>query len=144
MIDLRTATAFEIETDFDAYRRMVEIMTRIDGVQPVGACCGRNKAQHCTQFVRNRNKYLETMEKIQNRTIQPKEEGRLVHVTTEQKMYLLDNCSDEDILHLVEIGAVNRDDFNWNNYKGESKKTAETQEKEVETKPQPKKDKKKR
>lgn len=142
MIDLQTATAFEIETDFDAYRRMVEIMTRIDGVQPAGACCGRNKAQHCQQFVRNREKYLFIMEKIQNRTIQPKASGRLVHVTTEQKMYLLDNCSDEEILHLVEIGAVEKDFFDWRKYEGKKEETSETAEKIVKTEEKPKSKKK--
>lgn len=78
------------------------------------------------------------MAEIENRTIVPKETGKLVQVTTEQKFYNLDTCSDKDILHLLEIGAVSKDFFNWNNYKAEEKKVEQTAEK------QPKKDKKKR
>lgn len=135
---LYTATAYEIETDYYLYHLMIDIMTKIDGVAPVGSCCGRNKAQHCATFINNKSKYLTTMAEIQNRTIVPKETGRLVQVTTEQKFYNLDTCSDKDILHLIEIGAVSKENFDMRNYKSEEQKPAETQEKA------PKKDKKKR
>ena len=78
------------------------------------------------------------MAEIENRTIIPKETGKLVQVTTEQKFYNLDTCSDKDILHLIEIGAVSKEDFDMRNYKVEEQKPSETQEKA------PKKDKKKR
>ena len=78
------------------------------------------------------------MAEIENRTIVPKMKGQLVQVTTEQKFYNIDTCSDKEIMHLIEIGAVNKDDFDMRNYKGEEQKPSETQEKA------PKKDKKKR
>ena len=135
---LYTATAYEIETDYYLYHLMIDIMTRIDGVAPEGSCCGRNKAQHCATFIKNKTKYLQTMAVIEIRTIVPKETGKLVQVTTEQKFYNLDTCSDNDILHLIEIGAVSKEDFDMRNYKGEEQKPSVTQEKA------PKKDKKKR
>ena len=135
---LYTATAFEIETDYYLYHQVVDIMTKIDGTAPIGSCCGRNKSQHCAVFVNNREKYLNTMSEIEKRTIVPKQQGCLVQVTTEQKFYNLDTCSDKDILHLIEIGAVNKENFDMRNYKAEEKETAETQEKA------PKKEKKKR
>lgn len=135
---LYTATAYEIETDYYLYHLMVDIMTKIDGTAPIGSCCGRNKAQHCATFIKNKSKYLTTMAEIQNRTIVPKMKGQLVQVTTEQKFYNIDTCSDKEIMHLIEIGAVNKDDFDMRNYNGEEKKVEQTAEK------QPKKDKKKR
>lgn len=135
---LYTATAYEIETDYYLYHLMVDIMTKIDGTAPIGSCCGRNKAQHCATFIKNKSKYLTTMAEIENRTIVPKMKGQLVQVTTEQKFYNIDTCSDKEIMHLIEIGAVNKDDFDMRNYKGEEKKVEQTAEK------QPKKDKKKR
>ena len=135
---LYTATAYEIETDYYLYHLMIDIMTKIDGTAPIGSCCGRNKAQHCATFINNKSKYLTTMAEIENRTIVPKETGKLVQVTTEQKFYNLDTCSDKDILHLIKIGAVSKDFFNWNNYKEEEKKVEQTAKK------QPKNDKKKR
>lgn len=135
---LYTATAYEIETDYYLYHLMVDIMTKIDGTAPIGSCCGRNKAQHCAIFIKNKSKYLTTMAEIQNRTIIPKETGKLVQVTTEQKFYNLDTCSDKDILHLIEIGAVSKEDFDMRNYKDEEKKVEQTAQK------QPKQDKKKR
>lgn len=135
---LYTATAYELETDYYLYHLMIDIMTKIDGTAPIGSCCGRNKAQHCANFIKNKSKYLTTMAEIQNRTIVPKETGRLVQVTTEQKFYNLDTCSDKEILHLIEIGAVHKDNFDMRNYKAEEKKVEQTAEK------QPKKDKKKR
>jgi hypothetical protein len=135
---LYTATAYEIETDYYLYHLMVDIMTKIDGTAPIGSCCGRNKAQHCATFIKNKSKYLTTMAEIQNRTIVPKMKGQLVQVTTEQKFYNIDTCSDKEIMHLIEIGAVNKDDFDMRNYKGEEQKVEQTAEK------QPKRDKKKR
>lgn len=135
---LYTATAYEIETDYYLYHLMVDIMTKIDGTAPIGSCCGRNKAQHCATFIKNKSKYLTTMAEIEARTIVPKMKGQLVQVTTEQKFYNLDTCSDRDILHLIEIGAVNKENFDMRNYKAEEKKVEQTAEKA------PKKDKKKR
>jgi hypothetical protein len=135
---LYTATAYEIETDYYLYHLMVDIMTKIDGTAPIGCCCGRNKAQHCATFIKNKTKYLQTMAEIENRTIVPKMKGQLVQVTTEQKFYNIDTCSDKEIMHLIEIGAVSNDDFDMRNYKGEEKKVEQTAQK------QPKKDKKKR
>lgn len=135
---LYTATAYEIETDYYLYHLMVDIMTKIDGTAPIGSCCGRNKAQHCATFIKNKSKYLTTMAEIENRTIVPKMKGQLVQVTTEQKFYNIDTCSDKEIMHLIEIGAVNKDDFDMRNYKGEEQKIEQTAEKH------PKKDKKKR
>lgn len=135
---LYTATAYEIETDYYLYHLMVDIMTKIDGTAPIGSCCGRNKAQHCATFIKNKTKYLQTMAEIENRTIVPKMKGQLVQVTTEQKFYNIDTCSDKEIMHLIEIGAVNKDDFDMRNYKGEEQKVEQTAEK------QPKRDKKKR
>lgn len=135
---LYTATAFEIETDYYLYHQVVDIMTKIDGTAPIGSCCGRNKAQHCATFIKNKSKYLTTMAEIEKRTIVPKQQGCLVQVTTEQKFYNLDTCSDKDILHLIEIGAVNKENFDMRNYKAEEKKVEQKEEKA------PKKDKKKR
>lgn len=135
---LYTATAYEIETDYYLYHLMVDVMTKIDGTAPIGSCCGRNKAQHCATFIKNKTKYLQTMAEIENRTIVPKMKGQLVQVTTEQKFYNIDTCSDKEIMHLIEIGAVNKDDFDMRNYKGEEQKVEQTAEK------QPKRDKKKR
>lgn len=137
---LRTATAFEIETNYQLYRDMIAIMTKVDGVAPVGACCGRNKAEHCRQFTENRNKYLKTMDKIKERTIIPRVKGKLVQVTLgEYKTYLLDMCSDDEILHLIEIGAVKKEEFDWKNYKAKEQPKAETAQSE-----KPKKSKKKK
>lgn len=136
---LRTATAFEIETNYQLYRDMIAIMTKVDGVAPVGACCGRNKAEHCRQFTENRNKYYNIMDKIQERTIIPRVKGKLVQVTIgEYKTYLLDMCSDEEILHLIEIGAVQKEEFDFKNYQPKEEKKAE------ETTEKPKKAKKKK
>lgn len=135
---LYTATAYEIETDYYLYHLMIDIMTKIDGTAPIGSCCGRNKAQHCATFIKNKSKYLTTMAEIEARTIVPKMKGQLVQVTTEQKFYNLDTCSDKDILHLIEIGAVNKENFDMRNYKAEEKKVEQKEEKA------PKKDKKKR
>ena len=50
-------------------------MKTADGFAPAGSCCGKNKAQHVEQFLKNKEKYMKRNEEIKKRTIIPKWKG---------------------------------------------------------------------
>ncbi|MCQ2608772.1 MAG: hypothetical protein MJ197_08815 [Bacteroidales bacterium] len=108
MFENKTAT--DIETDYTLYHTMIAIMTKVDGHAPDGSCCGRNKKEHCELFLRNYDKYINTMEKIENRTIKVIVPNQLKYVAAEKKFYNLDVCGDDELKHLLSIGRITEKD----------------------------------
>jgi len=65
----------DILSNAGLYMEMIRIMKTADGFAPAGSCCGKNKAQHVEQFLKNKEKYMKRNEEIKKRTIIPKWKG---------------------------------------------------------------------
>lgn len=65
----------DILSNAGLYIEMIRIMKTVDGFAPAGSCCGKNKAQHVEQFLKNKEKYMKRSEEIKKRTIIPKWKG---------------------------------------------------------------------
>lgn len=137
-MNLLDATAEEIENNYGLYYEMIKIMTSVTGKAPNGSCCGRNKLEHCKDFVANREKYIQRMEEIKNRKIKPKWNG-VLYVSKAHRHYDAKTITDKESIKLIESGFlsdVNKyfeipEDF----INGENQKTEQKVEQPVEEAP---------
>lgn len=102
---LENATAEEILKNAGLYMEMIKIMRTADGYSPKGSCCGKNKAQHIDQFLKNKNKYMKKVEEINNRKIKPLWKG-LIYISS-MKMHLdAKTITDEQSRIIIENGYL--------------------------------------
>lgn len=100
---LNDATYDEILKSSGLYGEMIRIMKSVDGKAPVGSCCGKNKGQHINMFLINKEKYINMVEKIKNRTIVPKWKG-IIYVTKAGTHFDSRTMTDDTAKMIIEKG----------------------------------------
>ena len=109
-----TANDDELAT-YALFHDMVKIMKATDGVEPAGACCGRNTKQIINLFISNKQKYFDFMENINTRLIKPLKKG-VVYISPMKKMLNYDLMTDNEILLCVKKGYLPDNAFDWTEY----------------------------
>ena len=109
-----TANGEELAS-YALFHDMVKIMKATDGVEPSGACCGRNTKQIINLFISNKQKYFNFMENINTRLIKPLKKG-VVYVNPMKKMLNYELMTDNEILFCVKKGYLPDNAFDWTEY----------------------------
>ena len=109
-----TANGEELAT-YTLFHDMIKIMRAADGVEPVGACCGRNTKQIVNSFLNNKQKYFDFMKNINERLIKPLRKG-LVYVNPMKQMLNYELMTDNEILLCVKKGYLSEKIFDWTEY----------------------------
>ena len=109
-----TANGEELAT-YTLFHDMIKIMRAADGVEPAGACCGRNTKQIVNSFLNNKQKYFDFMENINTRLIKPLKKG-VVYVNPMKKMLNYELMTDNEILLYVKKGYLSTKIFDWTEY----------------------------
>ena len=97
------------------FHDMIKIMRATDGVEPAGACCGRNTKQIVNSFLNNKQKYFDFMENINERLIKPLRKGT-VYINPIKKMLNYELMTDNEILLYVKKGYLSTKIFDWTEY----------------------------
>ena len=97
------------------FHDMIKIMKAADGVEPAGACCGRNTKQIISLFLSNKQKYVDFMENINERLIKPLRKGT-VYINPIKKMLNYELMTDNEILLYVKKGYLSTKIFDWTEY----------------------------
>ena len=97
------------------FHDMVKIMKAADGIEPIGACCGRNTKQIVNLFLNNKQKYVDFMENINTRLIKPLRKGT-VYISPMKKMLNYELMTDNEILLCVKKGYLPDNAFDWTEY----------------------------
>ena len=97
------------------FHDMVKIMKAADGVEPAGACCGRNTKQIINLFISNKQKYFDFMENINTRLITPLRNGT-VYISPMKKMLNYELMTDNEIILCVKKGYLPDNAFDWTEY----------------------------
>lgn len=105
------------------FHDMVKIMKAADGVEPAGACCGRNISQITNSFLNNKQKYFNFMKNINERLIQPLKKGT-VYISPMKKMLNYGLMTDNEIILCVKKGYLSEKIFDWTEY-NKAQKSAE-------------------
>lgn len=108
------ATAEEL-TSYAMFHDMIKVMRAADGVEPAGACCGKNTKQIINSFILNKQKYFAFMENIKKRLIKPLRKG-LVYVSPLKKMFNYELMTDKEIILCVKKGYLSKHLFDWTEY----------------------------
>lgn len=130
---LLTASSQEIYDSYTLYEDVVKILKKYNPGM-AGLCCGKNKKQHCNYFVQNREKFIEIMKKIEQRTIKPLKSG-IVYVAKMKSLVNYALLTDEEIISIVKNKYLPATYFDFSGYKGnvdEILKEETTEEKVVE------------
>ena len=115
-INTKIFTASEAElVSYALFHDMVKIMKAADGVEPAGACCGRNTKQIVNSFLNNKQKYFDFMKNINTRLIKPLRKGT-VYISPMKKMLCYDLMTDNEILLCVKKGYLPDNAFDWTEY----------------------------
>ena len=109
-----TANGEELAS-YALFHDMVKIMKASDGVEPAGACCGRNTKQIVNSFLNNKQKYFGFMENINTRLIKPLKKG-LIYVNPMKQMLNYELMTDNEILICVKKGYLPDNAFDWTEY----------------------------
>ena len=109
-----TANDDELAT-YALFHDMVKVMKAADGVEPVGACCGRNTKQIISLFLNNKQKYVDFMKNINERLIKPLRKGT-VYINPIKKMLNYELMTDNEILLYVKKGYLSTKIFDWTEY----------------------------
>ena len=117
-----TANGEELAT-YTLFHDMIKIMKATDGVEPAGACCGRNTKQIVNSFLNNKQKYVDFMENINTRLIKPLRKGT-VYINPIKKMLNYELMTDNEILLYVKKGYLSTKIFDWTEY-NKTQKSAE-------------------
>ena len=118
-----TASGEELSS-YALFHDMVKVMKAADGVEPVGACCGRNTKQIINLFISNKQKYVDFMENINERLIKPLRKGT-VYISPIKKMLNYEFMTDNEITLYVKKGYLPDNAFDWTEYNKVQKPTAE-------------------
>ena len=114
-----TANDDELAT-YALFHDMVKIMKSADGVEPSGACCGRNTKQIINLFISNKQKYVDFMENINTRLIKPLRKGT-VYISPMKKMLNYELMTDNEIILCVKKGYLPDNAFDWTEYNNAQK-----------------------
>ena len=106
------------------FHDMVKIMKAADGVEPAGACCGRNTKQIISLFLYNKQKYVDFMKNINERLIKPLRKG-VVYVNPMKKMLNYELMTDNEITLYVKKGYLSAKIFDWTEYNNAQKSVEE-------------------
>ena len=109
-----TAIGEELAT-YALFHDMVKIMRATDGVEPAGACCGRNTKQIINLFMNSKQKYVDFMENINTRLIKPLKKG-VVYVNPMKQMLNYELMTDNEIILCVKKGYLPDNAFDWTEY----------------------------
>ena len=109
-----TANGEELAT-YTLFHDMIKIMRATDGVEPAGACCGRNTKQIVNSFLNNKQKYFDFMKNINERLIKPLRKGT-VYINPIKKMLNYELMTDNEILLYVKKGYLSTKIFDWTEY----------------------------
>ena len=124
-INPKIFTASEAElVSYALFHDMVKIMKAADGVEPAGACCGRNTKQIVNSFLNNKQKYFDFMKNINERLIKPLKKGT-VYISPMKKMLNYELMTDNEILLYVKKGYLSDKIFDWTEYNNVQKPIAE-------------------
>ena len=126
-----TANDDELAT-YALFHDMVKIMRAADGVEPAGACCGRNTKQIINSFLNNKQKYVDFMKNISERLIKPLRKG-MVYISPMKKMLNYELLTDNEILLCVKKGYLSEKIFDWTEYNKAQKPITEESPAEEET-----------
>ena len=126
-INPKIFTANEEElASYSLFHDMIKVMKASDGVEPAGACCGRNTKQIVSSFLNNKQKYFDFMKNINERLIKPLKKG-VVYISPMKKMLNYELMTDNEILISVKKGYLSDKIFDWTEYNNAQKPiTAET------------------
>ena len=119
-----TANGEELAS-YALFHDMIKVMKAADGVEPVGACCGRNTKQIINLFISNKQKYVDFMENINTRLIKPLKKG-IVYISPMKKMLNYEFMTDNEILLCVKKGYLSDKIFDWTEYNKAQKQVEET------------------
>ena len=114
-----TASGEELSS-YALFHDMVKIMKAADGVEPAGACCGRNTKQIVNSFLNNKQKYVDFMKNINERLIKPLRKG-VVYVNPMKKMLNYELMTDNEITLYVKKGYLSAKIFDWTEYNNAQK-----------------------
>ena len=109
-----TASGEELAS-FAPFHDMIKVMKAADGIEPAGACCGRNTKQIINSFILNKQKYFDFMKNINTRLIKPLRKG-VVYVNPIKKMLNYEFMTDNEILLCVKKGYLSDKIFDWTEY----------------------------
>ena len=109
-----TANGEELST-YALFHDMIKVMKAADGVEPVGACCGRNTSQIVNLFLNNKQKYFNFMKNINERLIKPLKKG-MVYISPIKKMLNYELMTDNEIILYVKKGYLSEKIFDWIEY----------------------------
>ena len=118
-----TANGEELAS-YALFHDMVKIMREADGVEPAGACCGRNTKQIVNSFLNNKQKYVDFMKNINERLIKPLRKG-VVYVNPMKQMLNYELMTDNEILLCVKKGYLPDNAFDWTEYNKAQKSVEE-------------------
>lgn len=108
------ATEEELTT-YALFHDMIKVMKAADGVEPAGACCGRNIKPIVNFFLYNKQKYVDFMENINTRLIKPLRKG-VVYISPIKKMLNYELMTDNEITLYVKKGYLPDNAFDWTEY----------------------------
>lgn len=97
------------------FHDMIKVMKAADGVEPAGACCGRNTSQIINSFLNSKQKYYNFMENINKRLIKPLRKGT-VYISPIKKMLSYELMTDNEIILCVKKGYLSDKIFDWTEY----------------------------
>lgn len=109
-----TANCEELAS-YSLFHDMVRIMKAADGVEPTGACCGRNTKQIINLFLNSKQKYYNFMENLRKRLIKPLRKGN-VYISPMKKMLNYELMTDKEIILCVSKGYLSDKIFDWTEY----------------------------
>ena len=118
-----TANGEELSS-YALFHDMIKVMKAADGIEPVGACCGRNTKQIINLFLNSKQKYENFMKNINNRLIKPLKKGN-VYISPIRKMLNYEFMTDNEILISVKKGYLPDNAFDWTEYNKAQKSVEE-------------------
>ena len=130
-----TANGEEL-TSYALFHDMIKIMKAADGVEPTGACCGRNTKQIINSFLNNKQKYFDFMENINKRLIKPLRKG-VVYISPMKKMLNYELMTDKEIILCVSKGYLSDKIFDWTEYNNVQNPAEESQVEESQVEESP-------
>ena len=118
-----TANGEELSS-YALFHDMIKVMKAADGIEPAGACCGRNTKQIINLFLNSKQKYENFMKNINNRLITPLKKG-MVYISPMKKMLNYELMTDNEILLCVKKGYLSEKIFDWTEYNKAQKQVEE-------------------
>ena len=106
------------------FHDMIKVMKAADGVEPAGACCGRNTSQIINLFLNSKQKYENFMKNINNRLIKPLRKGT-VYISPMKKMLNYELMTDNEILLCIKKGYLPDNAFDWTKFNNVQKPVTE-------------------